>query len=148
MTLFRSATPTIWKNCLRRRLSLTRSKFTLIRDTASAATHWKIPISAQFRSCLLTCARQYPKPEASLTSRLQHQLMRTRLFHRRSRKRQGKSEALVARAPLVHEIRAEQIPRLAGHQVQGGLIEISEINRHSLRRSVAPRYCFHGVFAA
>src|SRR5579871_313645 len=59
-----------------------------------------------------------------LPSRFEHNLMRPRLLHRRCAKWNCEGGAVVPGRPLVHVVRTEQIPSLAGHRVQSRLIQI------------------------
>src|SRR5207245_11743280 len=61
----------------------------------------------------------------SLSSRLQHEFMRPRLFHCRLGEGQRKCVALIPGLPLVHVVGAEKVSRLPSDSIQRGLIQVS-----------------------
>src|ERR1700676_2211539 len=63
--------------------------------------------------------------------------MRPRPLDRRLGKRQSKGVALVPGLPLVQVVGAEEIPRLAGYQIQGRCIQIRQVDGHAFRRPVS-----------
>src|SRR6476660_9716717 len=71
-----------------------------------------------------------------------------RVLYRCIRKRQRESFVVIPGVPVVHVMRAEGLSGFAQHQVEGGGVEVGEVDGHSFTRAKAASDLLDGVAAA
>src|SRR5260221_13026776 len=61
---------------------------------------------------------------------------------------QGERLAVVPDVPVVHVVRAEGLAGFTFDEIEGGVVQVGEVHRHTLGRTKATAHLFDGVTSA